>query len=158
HSAARWGDGRGRLWLISFSCVALALAALARQNGAIIVPAAAIALGWIAMRQASMRAGLMYGAALLGAVTVIALAARAALDTRVDSDLGPAAQIELLQTYDVIGALKTDPQFRLAGIESDDPELARVLRTEGVSLYTPERNDPLTTSDTLEAALDDAPD
>ena len=154
--AEQWRSERLRFCLIALSCLLLAMAALARQNGIIVTPVAAVALGWAATRHTSLRQGLVYSVAFLVSVAIVALAARAALETRVYGDNGPAAQIQLLQTYDIIGALKTDSNFRLDLIEPDDPNLGRELRTDGVDLYTPERNDTLANSKPLQAALDDA--
>lgn len=156
HVSEQWRNERLRFGLIAISCLLLAMAALARQNGAIIVPVAAIALGWIGARHSSARQGLIYGVAMFAVVACVALAARTALETRVYGDKGPFAQIQLLQTYDIIGALKADPDFSLARIESDDPDLARELRTDGVKLYTPERNDTLTKSSSLQATMNNA--
>lgn len=156
HVDEQWRSKRLRLGLIAMSCLLLALAALARQNGVVVAPVAAVALGWIAVRHSSKRQDLVYGAAMLAVVASFALAARAALETRVHGEEGPLAQIQLLQTYDIVGALVADPDFKLDRIEADDPDLARELRTDGTNLFTPKRNDPLTKSKPLQDALNNA--
>ena len=47
---ARWAHPRTRLGLIAVAFALLSLAALTRQNGAVVLPAAALALGWMAAR------------------------------------------------------------------------------------------------------------
>jgi 4-amino-4-deoxy-L-arabinose transferase-like glycosyltransferase len=135
----------GRRWVCAVSSFALlALAALTRQNGVVLLPFAAAAAGWIAARE-SMRP---WRAAMLGAGALVALVltvagATALLNLRSDGESGPAEQFRLLQVYDIAGALSLDPDFSLAPLDEDDPELAEVLRKDGRRLYTPERNDPL---------------
>ena len=156
HAAARWHNVRLRFLLITGSFFLLSVAALARQNGAIIMPMAALGLGWVATRHISLRQGWLYGAGALMAAAVITLGAWAALNTRVHGDEGPLSQIRLLQTYDIIGAVKSEPHLDLEAIAPSDPVLARELRDDGVKFYTPERNDTLSNSKPLQAALDDA--
>jgi hypothetical protein len=156
HAAAQWTNARLRFCLIVLSFAALTMAALARQNGAVVVPAAAVALGWIATRQSTLRRGIVYGVIALAATALVALVGAAALNIRHVGQSGPGAQITLLETYDVIGALRYDPPLKLDAIAPRDPALARELRGDGVLYYSPERNDTLETSQPLQDALGDA--
>lgn len=156
HVAARWQNKRLRYALIVLCCLFLAAAALARQNGAVVVPVATVAFGWIAMRHSSPVAGAAYGIAMFAAVALLGLAAGAALQSYVSGDQGPTAQFRLLQAYDIVGAMKSDPNLRIDSIAADDPEFARLLRTDGVALYSPQRNDTLGKSARLQSALNNA--
>lgn len=156
HAAARWELFRLRIALLASCFFLLAAASLVRQNGVILVPAAMIALAWIAARRSSWREGILYGAATAVAVTTILLATQALLGRRVHGNAGPSAQFRLLQTYDIAGALKSAPAYRLDAIASRDPFLSEKLRKEGVMLYSAERNDTLSDSKSLQTALDHA--
>jgi len=161
YAAAHWPNVRLRFGLIALSFLMLAVAALVRQNGAVLAPAAAIALGWIAAREtsihgASFRRGVIYGTAAFVGLTLLALAGRAALETRVVGNSGPDVQITQLQAYDVIGALKLRPSLKLDAIAPNDPDLAHELRTHGVVYYSPERIDTLTNSAPLWTAINNA--
>jgi len=160
HAAAFWTNARLRFGLIGLSFAALAVAALARQNGAVVLPVAAIALGWIAARHMNFRWGVVIGAAAFASLAIAALAGRAALDTRVFGNSGPGSQITLLESYDIMGALKLQPDLKLDAIappdNSGDATLAHELRTDGVLYYSPERNDTLENSKPLQAALDNS--
>jgi hypothetical protein len=157
-AAAHWANARLRFGLIALSLLALAAAALARQNGAVVIPAAAVALGWIAARETpasgkAFRRGLIHGIAALAAMALLALSGRAALQTHVTGH-GTDAQIAILETYDIIGALKLEPSLKLDDLA--DPTLARELRTDGVVYYSPERNDTLMDSAPLFAAMNNS--
>jgi hypothetical protein len=161
HAAANWDHREWRLGVLAATAVLVALAALTRQNGIVMVPVAAIAGALIAMsRTASRRAvwGLAYGAALLFGVLVVVAGARVALATRIVGPSGPASQFRLLQTYDIAGALAHEPGLALTRIHDDDPVLEHALRTDAARLYTPERNDTLASSASLQAALQNADD
>ncbi len=158
-AASLWPRARLRFGLIAGAVMLFALAALARQNGVIVALAGAVALGWIAAARTDAR-GLrtlaLYGGGALVAVLVVALAGRAALATRSVGTSGPIVQLQLLQTYDVIGAVAKEPGLKLAAVHDDDEDLERIIRTVGVQVWTPERNDTLGNTPALEDALDDA--
>jgi hypothetical protein len=81
----RWGNARFRFALIAAGFALFALAALVRQNGAIVALAGALALGWIAMRQAPSRPflrGALYGGCALVAAGLLAASAGLALSAR----------------------------------------------------------------------------
>lgn len=155
-AAKLWPHPRLRFGLIAASAGLLVLAALARQNGALLILCAAVSLGWLASRftdRARWRAAAMYGGLfLLGAFAAMA-GANAALSRHVYIGQGPAKQIEELQAYDLIGALKSNPALRFPAIEKNDPKLNTMMRTKGVAFYNPERRDTLLLSPALQSAI-----
>ncbi len=160
HAEVRWTRPRWRWPLLLASLVLLSLAALARQNGAVVLPFAAAAIGWIAARQApqpGLRSGLpmavawFVGAALLVAVSTLGLQARS------DHEASLADQISELQVYDLSGAVAAQPALRLDLIGRAAPELEQAIRGEGARLYTPRRIDPLQASPVIDEAISDAP-
>ncbi len=156
-AAELWARRGLRLVLIAASFALFVLSALTRQNGIVVLLFGAGALGWLATRLERARRGAAYGGVALAAALVAAGASHWALASRVRGDLGPGAQIELLQSYDLIGALAADPGLKLDAIARADPGLDELMRGDGVRLYTPQRNDPLGGSEALADALDAAP-
>lgn len=155
-AAEIWPRASLRYGLLAASAGLLALAALARQNGALLILGAALSLGWIASLHAERNrlriAGVYGGAFFIGALAIVA-ASTAALDTRLAIGGGAAKQIEELQAYDLIGALKANPGLRFPAIENKDPLLDRMMRTKGIAFYNPERRDTLLKSPALQSAL-----
>ena len=156
-AARHWGGARWSLLAASF--VLLVLAALTRQNGMVLLPFAGAALGWIAARQGTT----WRGAALLGAGFLVALlafefAASALLNLRSDGESGPAEQFHVLQIYDLAGAVAREPDFPLAALAEESPDLERVLRRDSGRLYTPLRNDPLTSAPQMQGPLSNIDD
>lgn len=152
---AQWSARRARFAWLAASFLAFALAALARQNGAIALGVGAAALGVIAGRAQGARLGALYAAVALTAAAVLALSADHVLWLRSDGGEGPVEQLELLRLYDLIGAVKADPSLPLDTLKDDAPDLEQLIRSDGVRLYTPERNDTLVGSAKLERALAD---
>lgn len=136
----------------------LALAALARQNGIVLLPVASLALGWIAARHAGRRAGIAYGAAFLLAVLLLTGGASWALNKRGDNGEGARAEIHRAQIYDLVGALKASPSLALPLLDRQQPQLSRLMRSDGVRLYSPVMNDTLEDSPPLLQAMGAAPD
>lgn len=156
--AARfWTSPRLRFAFIAGGLLLFVLAALVRQNGILMLPFGAAALGWIAAQRQGARKGAAYGVIAFAVALAFGGASYWALHLRVRGPLGPRAQIALLQSYDIIGAVAADPALKLDAIRKSDPALARLIRTDGVRLYTPERNDTLGDSDELTDALNAAP-
>jgi hypothetical protein len=122
----------------------LVLGALSRQNGVVVLPFAAAAVGWMAAHSAARAKawrGLGYGAVFLAAAGAILLAATAALDTRLTGSHGVGEQWEHLQIYDVVGAVATDPRYRLGVLNDRAPWLESMLRDDGVPAYSASRID-----------------
>jgi hypothetical protein len=159
-AAADWLSGpRRTAWLV-LSFVLLVVAALARQNGVVMLAAGVAAFGWIAARQGGVtlrRLAIFGGSALLAAVLAVT-AANVALGTRLVQTSGAARQFKLLELYDTIAMLAARPDMKLTVIDKADPVLANAIRTEGLRLYTPQRNDPLAASQPLQNAIAGAPD
>jgi hypothetical protein len=155
-AADRWSNLRLRITAIAVALLFLALGALARQNGVVVLPLAAVALGWIAWKQearAPALNGILYGAGSLSVMLLICGSAWLALETRHVGQSGPAGQFRLLQTYDIAGALHANPALQLDPMDDDEPLLARLMRGTAARLYTPERNDTLAGSRALQDAL-----
>ncbi|HEX2593573.1 MAG TPA: hypothetical protein VHL34_18885, partial [Rhizomicrobium sp.] len=137
--------------------VLLCLAAMARQNGLLCLACGVIALTWIASQHTQLRTALIYGAAALAFAAVFTTAANVALGTRIVAPSGPAKQFRLLQLYDIIGFVAADKTIALTVLHDQAPDLEREVRSDGVRLYNPQRNDPLAGSQPLQSALEDAP-
>jgi hypothetical protein len=139
-AANRWAKPVSRGACLAAGLAALTLAALARQNGALVLPLAALAVGWIAGRSAEAgrtRRALIYGLGFLTAGSVLFVAASAALATRLE---GPGATTEAwtaLQTYDLIAAAARDPHVDLQVLRARDPAVETLIRSKGVALYSP---------------------
>src|SRR5262249_27193189 len=71
---ASWSRAPLRLALLAASFVFVVLAALARQNGVIVLAGAAVALSWIVARNGSPARGLIWGAVGLAAAVAAMLA------------------------------------------------------------------------------------
>ena len=158
HSGAVWRKARLRYAFLMLSFLLLVAAALARQNGILLLPLAAIAAGWIARRFGlSFWQYLTYGAGALAFALVAILLANVALETRVSGLWGPIRQFKLLEMYDLIGALRADPNLPLYQLQQGDPEFLRLMRADGRRLYSPERSDTFNKSAALERARAAAP-
>ena len=156
-AAASWRVPGRRFFWLALSAMLLSLAMLARQNGFLLVPIAAVCLGVIAARQRSVRAGWRYGASLLIAVLALTAGANFALGFMGDGGQGATAQLRLAQTYDLVGAARLDPSLRFEVLEQRAPVLAAAIRTDGVALYSPHWVDTLEASPALTTAIGRAP-
>jgi len=157
----RWERVRLRYAAVAAAFLLFSVATLVRQNGGVVLPAGFVALGWIAWRNSGekkLRAAFLYGmGALLGsAIAVVGI--HSALALRIPGDPSPALGFRLLQFYDLIGAIKTRPSLELPYFEDDDDTLEHLMRTDGVSLYTPVRNDTLALSPRLQHAYFASPE
>src|SRR5262249_36397170 len=143
-----------RWLLICLAFLLLVLAALARQNGAIAIPVAALALLFMARREEvrwPAAVALSFSVVALSAALTFAVTAK--LAERSGGATGLPGQWKLLQLYDLIGEAKQAPQLRLQSLASTNPDLARLIRSDGVRLYTPARNDTLVGSADLQNAF-----
>ena len=154
-AAKYWSDARARFLLLTLSSLAFALAVMARQNGFLLLPVAAVSLGLIARRQAAepWRYGL---GLLLGSLAIIA-ATNIALSFRGDHGEGASEQLRLAQTYDLVGAVRLDPSLHLEVFEKRAPGLDAAIRKDGVALYSPRLVDTLEQSGVLTQAIYHAP-
>jgi hypothetical protein len=162
HAAHVWSAFRLRIALLVLAFLLFVLAALARQNGIVVGLVGALALAWIAAKQsgaAPWRYALAYGGGALLGAAVLGSCASAALYARSDSDaddFGPIVQVKLLQNYDIVGMVAAHPGLELTKLDDTEPDLAKAIRTDGVRLYTPQRNDTLAASNRLQTALADS--
>jgi hypothetical protein len=155
-AAQRWSNVRERVALVGVATLLLVLGALARQNGIVVLPVAAVALGTIAWQiggRAKILNAIFWGVGYFSVLLVVAAASWLLLQTRVTGQTGPSGQFRLLDTYDLAGALHDDPKLELSVLDDDDPALETQMRGDGARLYTPERNDTLASSQSLQAAL-----
>lgn len=145
-------------WL-GFALVLLIVAALARQNGILLLLGGIAAFAWIAKRleNLTVRRAALWGGAALALALVIFTAANVALGMRLTKEYGGARQFRLLQAYDIVAVLAAKPSLPLAVLDKQDPSLAREMRGDGVRLYTPQRNDTLAASQPLQTALTAVP-
>ncbi|HEY5337296.1 MAG TPA: hypothetical protein VIJ85_03760 [Rhizomicrobium sp.] len=158
-AASVWTQRRLRYAWSILGLVLLVVAALARQNGIVMLLGGVAAFGWIAARHegATRRTIAIYGGSALLAAIVTLTAANVALGTHLVRESGTARQLKLLQMYDIVGMLSAQSDLRLDSIDAAYPVLSKELRTDGVRLYTPQRNDPLAASAPLQAAMTAAP-
>ena len=158
HAAACWSNKSFRLAAMAGSLLFIVVAALTRQNGAIVLVCAGVTLGAIAAHaEKRWRTGIFYGVAFLAAAALTAFAVNAALQLRSDGSHSTAAQFKLLRFYDTVGMVKAHPELPLAVLDAEAPALAKSIRGDGVRLFTPERNDTLEASAALQQALDAVP-
>lgn len=144
HAGAQWSNRTARWFLLFSSFLVFVLGALARQNGAIAIPFAALALLFVARHQGqrwSVVLALVVSALLLS--VALFFAAYAGLAKRSGGVSGVAGQWKLLQLYDLIGEVKQAPSLQLGNLARINPDLVRLIRTDGTRLYVPARNDTL---------------
>jgi hypothetical protein len=145
-AAACWSQPARRWRLLAATLVLLTLSALSRQNGAVLLPLAAVAVGWLAGRLATRRRvwiGLGGGLAFLAAILALVTTAGAALQTHVTEEHGAPEQFEHLEIYDIVGAVVRDPTVKLDVLHARVPWLEQVLRGQGARSYSPSRIDTL---------------
>jgi hypothetical protein len=154
HAAAHWNGKPVRLALIGGATLFVVLATLTRQNGAIVLLCAAVTMGAVAAQvEKRWRSGIAYGAAFLAAGAIAAFAVNAALQLRSDGEQSTTAQFKILQLYDTVGMVKSHPELPLAVLDTNSPALAKSIRSDGVRLFSPQRNDTFATSVPLQDAL-----
>jgi hypothetical protein len=160
-AGARWHASRRRFGAIVAGLVLLCVATLVRQNGGVTLPCAVAAIAWLAWANAPSRrtrSAALYGIAALIGVSCTVVGMHAALALRIPGDPSPTVQFRLLEFYDLIGAVKTEPNLALPFLDDDDEALEDLMRSDGVRLYTPQRNDTLAQSDRLQKAYFQSPE
>lgn len=152
HAAAHWRERRWIFLVAGFTC--LALATLARQNGSVALLFGLFALVLIARRQGvSWPYSFGVGIAAAACVSAVLLVANVLLEMRTEDAWSAPAQIRLLQLYDLVGEVKRDPALRLETLARANPKLVPLIRSDGVRLYTPVRNDTLVADQPLLSAI-----
>ncbi|MDE2182167.1 MAG: hypothetical protein KGJ78_04020 [Alphaproteobacteria bacterium] len=157
HADSHWLNVRIRYGLVIASIGFIALAMLARQNGFVMLPFAAGALGWSATRIFGWRKGLLHAAAFAALSAGLALGINALLALRSDGLPAQEEQFKVLHLYDLTGMVRRDPSLPLPVLDRQSPGLAHLIRTEGVRLWSPVKNDTLELSGKIVAALEDTP-
>lgn len=152
-----WHQARWRYALVAVSVVLLALAMLTRQNGFILLPFAGGALGWIAWPHSGWRKAVIGAMGYVVLCGGLALGVNALLALRSDGLPAQEEQFKVLHLYDITGMVKRDPALPLPILEKEAPELAKLIRGEGVRLWSPIKNDTLELSWRIVAALEDTP-
>jgi hypothetical protein len=154
-AGARWPIARPRFLLLALCALLLGLAALARQNGLVVVPVAALAAGLIARRNHA--SPWRYGFGLLAAIVALVIVGNAALGLRGDDRQGMTAQLREALTFDLAGILHADPSIALPILKQKAPYLEAALRKDGIRLYSPHLMDTLEASPALMDAVNRAP-
>lgn len=136
-------EGFARLILYVLFFAALTLAALARQNGLLLLPVGALTFG--VATAASLRRGATIAVVALVALIVLVGGANLVLAQRGDDGAGLEGEIRLAQIYDLTGAARIG--FPLDLLRRSDPALATAIQQNGVKAYS------LQLQDTLEPLL-----
>ena len=156
HAAKTWSAKP--ILSLAGALLCLALAALVRQNGLILVVAAAIAVGWTARRD-GRRAAWVWGLGSLIAAGALALALNQVAQPDTGSvKLRPGAAALILEHYDVVGAKAHHPQLQMKAIGQADPAARTYLEAEAARHYSAARVDTLDTDDTFRETLWHVPD
>lgn len=143
HATRHWRQPRGALFVAAGLCC-FTLATLARQNGFV-----ALLFGILALILVVRRDGAQWPRAITIAIAAASasaaglLAANLALATRTEDPWNAPGQIRLLQLYDLVGEVKTNPAIRLDTFSRVNPALVQLIRSDAIRLYTPARNDTL---------------
>ena len=159
-AARLWRRPWARAALIGAAFAGFGLAALARQNGAVVPICGAAGLGviaWRAERDGPRRLAAALGHALIALAGCAALAgaAEAALLAHGDGEPAAAQQLEWLQAWDLAGAVRAEPGLGLAVLSARAPAAAAFLRGEAAPVWRPQRIDPLIGLGGADQALDD---
>ena len=120
-----------------------ALAILSRQNGATILPCAAIAWYLNKSRSSDSRQAARSASVFVLLTVIFACSMHLGLQTRASKALGPREQVEDLQLYDIAGMLQHDPTLSLPILQTRAPGMAALLQEHGPRLYSPAGQDPL---------------
>ena len=160
HGAARWDNRQCRYALLAASWAFAALAALARQNGVVVIAFAAIAAGWIAMRHEKARVvGFRYGFGILALTACLAALVFAALSLRFEPGYDATAdQIKQQRVFDLVGAAVLRPDLPLDWIRAASPAFERRIHTQGVQLYRAASHDSIADAPGFNVALDTVDD
>ncbi len=145
-AAAVWRRARLRGGLVAAALALLSLAALSRQNGALVLPFAALALALIGARAVEtrrLRRALATGGGFLAAGAALCVAASAALATRLELPGAADQAWTALQAYDLTAAIVREPGLRLDLLKARAPKAEALIRTQGVATYSPVQVDSI---------------
>jgi hypothetical protein len=141
-SAAKLWARPGPRWaLLALTAVLLALATLVRQNGGIVMLAAALVLVWTA-RGGGWRRALGWGTGAFLATLGIAFAF-AALDPVHEPPGSKSLSVgfRILANYDVVAALAENPARPMPRLAADRPQALEAIRGVARKAYSPQRVD-----------------
>ncbi len=145
--AARWwGRPAWRYGLLAAASLLIALAALTRQHGAIILPFAAMTVAWSAAVTpggGNIRRAILHGLGILGASLVVVAIGFKALSPPNTGLATIAGGYAGVQAYDVVSAMAMAPEVPMKVLHARSPWLETLLRTKGVPAYSPVRADTL---------------
>jgi hypothetical protein len=136
-------DGRVRLALFILFFAVLSLAALARQNGLLLLPVGALTFGLATA--GNPRRGVVRAVLTLVLLGLLVTGAGSLLARRGDGGAGLDSEIRLAQIYDLTGAARKG--FSLDLLQQSDPPLAAAIQQRGIKAYS------LQLQDTLEPLL-----
>ncbi len=155
----RWERAPLRYAASALGFLLLGIATLVRQNGGVVLPAGIACLIWFAWRHATARqwrTASLYGASAIAGCLLAVIGMHTALAVRIPGNPSPAVAFRLLEFYDLIGAIKKDASLTLPFLHDDDSDLETLMRSDGVRLYSAERNDTLAQSPRLQRAYFDS--
>jgi hypothetical protein len=145
-AARLWDRRTARRILVALALGLLTLAALARQNGAIVAVIGALTLAVVDRTRAPRADWLRFASVAGAAVAAMGLSGGLAeAGFRAHSDHQPeiARQWMTLQVYDLAGAVRHDPQWPLAVLHRSAPGIEAFVRDDAAPAYDPTRIDPM---------------
>jgi hypothetical protein len=153
HAARQWSLSPRRILPLLGAVACLALASLARQNGAILAVAGAGVVAWI-VRGAGWRRSLAWGLGVLAAMLVLALGFnRIAQPSQTTPALKANLGMQILEHYDIVGAKAHHPKLKLKEIARVDPKAAELIESRATAAYDASRIDKLDIDPALGRAL-----
>ncbi|HEX3364289.1 hypothetical protein [Phenylobacterium sp.] len=153
-----WPDKVRRWTLLIAALVLMAAGAQVRQNGIIAGGFAALAVGWIAA-QGSWRRGIGWAVGALialvlvgGAETTFSEPPKAPTDTALSTGL------RIVQSYDLLGAIAMDPNYKIDKLSEADPAAAAIVRARAKADYSGRRVDFVDRDTAIQAGMNALPD
>ena len=147
-----WASPARRWPLLLAAVAALALGALVRQNGGVVVGPWALALGWTAA-QGRWSRGLGWAAAGLAAPLAVAFGLAVLNPVQETPGKPRATGMVLLAHYDVAAAIVEDPNRPLPHLQADRPLTLVALRRDLPGVWSPTRIDTLDWTPSVRRAL-----
>lgn len=151
--AARYWSTKTVRWpLLAAAAMGLAVGALVRQNGGVVMAPAAVAVGWIAAPGRLGRA-VAWAVGGLAVMLLLAFALDVANPVREPPGHDHAIGLRLLAHYDLMAAVAENPARPLPVLAAEAPDRVAVMRREAPRVYSPQRIDFLDRSRALGPAL-----
>lgn len=143
YAASRWPQRKRRLGALALAALLFAVGALVRQNGAIVIPIAALALGW-SLRGEGWKRAAAWGLGGLVLTFVLMKGIGWAVEPPSDGpDISINRGVRIIEHYDIIGIASRDRSLPLDTIAKVDPRYAAIVRRAAEGHYSPERVDTL---------------